>query len=370
MRKYNIALISPNENCYSETFIQAHRELVFGNIFYYYNGRLPRNCYGRKPLLDDLNIFYKIGDRLIPGGIKNISELALKKSFRKNNIDLVLAEYGPTGCDVLPVCKELNLPLIVHFHGKDAHCFDVLRRFGGTYKELFGYSRFIIVVSEYMRKALLKLGAPEEKLILNPYGSNNGYLKIESDVTESNTVISVGRFVDKKAPYYNILAFAKVLRHCPGLELVMVGDGPLLETCRNLARYLEIDDCVTFIGVLSREEIVELFARSRFFIQHSVIANNGDTEGTPVSILEAQAAGLPVVSTKHAGINEAVVDGKTGFLVAEHDITSMATRMKQLAENNELAKKMSIQAKRHITENYSMERHIQKINELIAFSVT
>ena len=66
------------------------------------------------------------------------------------------------------------------------------------------------------------------------------------------------------------------------------------------------------------------------FVQHSIIAANGDAEGTPVSILEAGAAGVPVISTKHAGIPDLVLDNITGFLVEEHDVEEMILKMIQL----------------------------------------
>jgi glycosyltransferase involved in cell wall biosynthesis len=101
------------------------------------------------------------------------------------------------------------------------------------------------------------------------------------------------------------------------------------------------------------------------FVQHSITPSYGDAEGTPVTILEAQAAGLPVVSTLHAGIREAVVHGQTGYLVEERDVEGMAEYMAQLLSDRSACIAMGERARQHIKQNYSMKRHIGILQELI-----
>jgi glycosyltransferase involved in cell wall biosynthesis len=125
--------------------------------------------------------------------------------------------------------------------------------------------------------------------------------------------ISVGRFVDKKGPQLTLAAFADVHRAEPAARLRMIGDGPLLDECRTLAVRLGVNRAVTFLGQ-QPPSIVQLEMRgARCFVQHSVEAATGDCEGTPVGILEAGASGLPVVSTRHGGIPDVIVEGKPGF---------------------------------------------------------
>ena len=100
-------------------------------------------------------------------------------------------------------------------------------------------------------------------------------------------------------------------------------------------------------------------------MQHSVQPTYGDAEGTPVAILEAGAAGLPIVSTRHAGIREAVIDGETGFLVDERDIDGMAQAMIRLLNDKALCRSMGEQAREHIRTNYNIDRHLSCIDGLI-----
>src|SRR4030095_662225 len=100
-------------------------------------------------------------------------------------------------------------------------------------------------------------------------------------------------------------------------------------------------------------------------VQHSVVAPSGDCEGTPVSILEAGATGLPVVSTRHAGIPDVVIEGDTGFLVDEGDVAGMARHMIQIARNPRLADTMGRAARKHIEQNFSKDQRIKNLWSII-----
>jgi colanic acid/amylovoran biosynthesis glycosyltransferase len=231
----NLAIFSPNQNAYSETFIQAHKALPF-NIFFYYGGYIPTHLEGKTHLLKTRfqQISYKIRHRL--GKKLSPKELALKSSLKQNDIHIILAEYGPTAAECLNVVKSLNIPLIAHFHGFDASVKDVIERYQPEYKFLFSYATYVIAVSVKMQKELLALGCPKSKLILNPCGPKEAFSSIAPNLS-SKQFVAVGRFVDKKAPYASILAFKKAHAVYPDIRLVMAGDGPLLNTCENRKKW-------------------------------------------------------------------------------------------------------------------------------------
>jgi glycosyltransferase involved in cell wall biosynthesis len=104
---------------------------------------------------------------------------------------------------------------------------------------------------------------------------------------------------------------------------------------------------------------------SFLFIQHSIVAFNGDSEGTPVGVLEGMAAGLPVVSTFHAGIPDVVQHEYTGYLVDENDIDVMAHYMMKICDDRNLAKKMGQAGKERIKNHFTLEKHLNTINQLI-----
>lgn len=367
----NLAIISPSQNAYSETFIQAHKRIPGVNVLYYFGGGMPKSLENYGPIASQ-TILAKI-NRNIKHRIKrtglSLSEEALINSFKKHRIDIVMAEYGTTAVSVLNVCKKLNIPLIPHFHGFDASAYEVLEQYKNAYKEIFQYASAVVAVSKVMVRKLIELGCPENKLVWNPCSPDDMFLTLEPTLSKKQ-FIGIGRFVDKKAPYYTLLAFQKILQNHPHARLIIAGDGPLLNTCKNLCKYLKIQNNVTFPGVISPAQYRKHLGESLAFVQHSITAENGDMEGTPVGVLEASAAGLPVISTAHAGIPDVIVHGTTGLLCKEHDVEQMAEHMLQILDDKQLAIKMGAAGKENIRNNFSMEGHLRVLGEVVKKTMT
>ena len=102
------------------------------------------------------------------------------------------------------------------------------------------------------------------------------------------------------------------------------------------------------------------------YVQHSIVSENGDCEGAPVSIIEASAAGLPVISTRHAGIPDVIIDQHTGLLVDEMDIEGFAINMEKLLIDWNLASLLGKNGKENIKKNFSLSKHLDIINDAIS----
>ena len=218
MNMINLAIISPRQTATTETFIQAHRNIPSTRIFYYYGGIERAKLEGHGELLDlsiGSRLRKKIGNPLAKFNFSPAQE-AVAESFLTRKIDCILAEYGMTGAKILPIAKALNIPLIVHFHGFDATMHSVISEMKSKYAEMFNYASQVIAVSNVMKEKLIALGCPEKKVEVNTYGANVLFLENKPTYSE-NHFIGLGRFVDKKAPYYTILAFQKVLEKHPEL---------------------------------------------------------------------------------------------------------------------------------------------------------
>jgi glycosyltransferase involved in cell wall biosynthesis len=367
----NIVIFSPNKNAYSETFIQAHKNYLKGNIHFLYgswtplysekNGKLVDYFYKNNPLSRFAGVLPSF---LFIRFFSKTNQEHLESYLKKERIDIIIAEYGLSGSKNLEVIKKLNIPLIVHFHGFDASVNEVIKENKEIYKKMFEYAKSVVVVSNVMKHKLLKLGCPKEKIILNICGPNNLFIETIPKFTKKQ-FIAIGRFVDKKAPYYTIFSFDKVLQKHPDAKLIIAGDGQLLNTCRNIAKALKIENNIFFPGKITPEHVKNYLIESLAFVQHSVTAENGDMEGTPVAILEASAAGLPVISTKHAGIPDVIVHEETGLLVEEHDVEGMAENMLKVLNDIEYAKKLGTAGKQRIKDHFTMEKHISVIQNLI-----
>ncbi|MBN8852301.1 MAG: hypothetical protein BGO55_00965 [Sphingobacteriales bacterium 50-39] len=366
-RKINLALVSPNKNAYSETFISLHRTEIDANIHFLWQEALPEmseegpfmryNFFGK--------VLRKLSRTFFPR-LLNLHEIRIAGYLKRHHIDVILAEFGFTGLAMAKLSRKTGIPLIVHFHGVDAYSKEVLETY--DYKPLFQTAEKVIVVSRHMYQQLVRLGCPEAKLVLNPYGPANIFFSVNNKYS-SRDFLAIGRFVDKKAPQYTIRAFKQATEFHPDARLTMVGEGPLLEDCKRLVRELDIEEKVGFAGVLQPEKIADLVSESLAFVQHSRTAPNGDSEGTPVAVLEAGAGGLPVIATRHAGIPDVVLEGHTGLLVEEGDIDGMSRAMIRMLDAPELAGQMGSAARRRILENFTLKKHIDNINREIELAV-
>jgi colanic acid/amylovoran biosynthesis glycosyltransferase len=363
MQKMKIAICTTSYNAYSETFIKAQIDLLPASIILH-TGWLPTQYNNGLPIQSVSNVFQNRYLQKIFRSNQSSAEDAIGLLLTRNKIDVVLAQYGPGGVAMLPVCKKYGIPLVVHFHGFDASEKSTLKQYKDQYLQLFEYSKAVVAVSTAMKNNLISLGCPEEKIIHITYGPNDIFFKNNPNF-QSNTFFAIGRFVAKKAPYLTILAFNELLKECPAARLQIAGEGELLSTCYNMIKALRIEDKVELLGVITPEQAREKMANSLAFVQHSIVAANGDSEGTPLAILEAQAAALPVIGTYHAGIPEVVVDRETGYLVQETDIFGMKEAMKKVFCDRSLAKKLGFEGRNRIKRNFTMEMYINNLKNTL-----
>lgn len=285
--------------------------------------------------------------------------------LRKSGAALVLAEYGQVGVTMTQACAAAGVPLVVHFHGNDAHNHQSAGEWREGYLRLFSVARAIVAVSHDMRNHLIALGAAPEKVVRIPYWVDPERFTGAEPGKSPPKFLAVGRFVEKKAPHLTVLAFAEVLRQHPDALLTMIGSGPLLGPCRQLATVMGIADRIVFLGQQDHVRVAEEMRGARAFVQHSVQASDGDCEGTPVAILESQASGLPVISTRHTGIKEAVVHEQTGLLVDELDVRGMTDAMCRLVRDPNEAAAFGENGRRHIAEHYSRAQTLDRLARLL-----
>lgn len=367
MSNFNLCIIKPNKSAFSETFIAEHINRLNGNKKVLYGGSFP--VYDDK---ENFLISSKIGlvsylfqKRILRKKDIKIRTNALVEYFKKQRIDVVFAEYGTTGAMVTQACKMAHIPLIIHYHGADAYHKRTLEQYSDYYKVSFDYSCGIIAVSLDMVEKLIQLGASRNKITFISCGVDIQKFPL-IPITPHNNFITVGRFVEKKSPFSVIRAFKLLVDKLPNCKLWMVGNGPLYNKTLELIKELGLEHNITLTGVISQDEIKLLFKNSKCYVQHSVTADDGDKEGTPVAILEASASGLPVVSTKHGGINEAVIDGISGYLVDEYDIPAMAAKMLKIASStSEELEIMGKAGRNHIYVNYNVDKQMQRLNDII-----
>jgi colanic acid/amylovoran biosynthesis glycosyltransferase len=393
--KRKVCIVAPREFAYSETFVRDHICHLPADVHVLYggspradpnassgvsgsglleislaDGAFPNRSGDGRGLVShpargvDLMLWYFFNMSSQP-----FSRRALRTYLVAERTEAVLAEFGQTGAQVMSACASADVPLVVHFHGYDVYQQRLVDRYLPLYQRLFRNAGAIVAVSREMVEALAALGAPRAKLFYNPCGVDTRRFAGANPAAAPPVFLAAGRFVEKKAPHLTVLAFKQVHEACPEARLQMIGDGPLLELCQQLTAVLHIESQVSFQGVRSRLEVALAMRTARAFVQHSVRSQDGDAEGTPVTILEAAASGLPVISTLHGGIKDAVVDGQTGFLVAEGDIDVMAQHMIELVRNPSLAAALGQRGREHVMANYSLDKRIAALAEIIELAI-
>jgi glycosyltransferase involved in cell wall biosynthesis len=285
----------------------------------------------------------------------------------EKRVRVLLAEYGMVGCAVARACQKAKVDLFVHFHGFDASRLLRVRHVRSSYRRLSHIAKGFIFPSQFLADRMRSIGVEGKKLHVAPCCVNVDDFQFRARKDDC-LLLSVGRFVAKKAPHKTLRCFAKVLRNYPRLRLEMIGDGNLLQTCKDLAKSLKIDDRVVFHGSKSHGFVKRKMAEAQLFLQHSVTAANGDTEGLGVSLLEAMASGAVVIATRHNGFVETVVDGETGFLVDEHDVEAMANCCLRLLADKDLLDLMRQKARERVENYFTVDQQMVKLRHIMGIS--
>lgn len=273
--------------------------------------------------------------------------------------DIIFAHFGPIGFLALPLARSLNVPIVVNFYGYDISQLLQSKYWVSQYHKGLGEFDGIIGISTFICSKLLMLNAPEENIKLIRLGVNESFIKNTYPAERiSKSVVKclhIGRLVEKKSPINLIESFCvarKLVEDRVDLKLQIIGDGPLMEACESLIELRKLEENVELLGSLTHDDSMALLRKSHIYVQHSVTAKNGDQEGQGVSLVEATALGLPIVTTRHNGFPDVVVEGVNGFLVDEGDFEAMGERIAFLAENHSLWNKMGENGIKHVQSNY------------------
>ncbi|MFP5108562.1 glycosyltransferase [Neobacillus sp. C211] len=374
----------------SETFILSQIEQLIYNdykvriIAYYPSGEKKQ-----QPIIDELNLLdhtvyvsgkmnlfkrlfrlYNYEDYMLLKKIKqynlsynntsikdNLRDLLIAKSIIKNGYPQILhCHFGPVAKKYLFIKAIYDIPLIVSFHGIDV--LHELSKDPHTYKDVFAKADIITANSNYTANVLRKFGCPSGKLRLLPMGINPDdfhFKTREMPIDQKINITSVGRLVEKKGHEYAIRAMKLLVNKYPLMKYKIAGDGPLKNKLEGIIKELDLENNVLLLGNLDQKEIGDLLDQTHIVLFPSVTARDGDEEGQGVVLLEAQASGIPIVSTFHDGIPESVVEDKTAYLVDERDEIGLSLAIEKMIVDSELWPKMGLHGRNYVKENFTIE---------------
>jgi colanic acid/amylovoran biosynthesis glycosyltransferase len=287
----------------------------------------------------------------------------IRRFLSSQRADILHFHYGTDAGVFVGATRDLGIPRVVSFYGYDCTSFpNWFFGYGGQYlRKVFKQVDYCVAMSEDMKADLLGLGCPKSKIFVHYYGTevSKFVYKRAYNNKPNITILIVASLDEKKGHIYLLKSLEKLTKAFKfRLRLRIVGCGPLGEELKNYVKSCNLENAVTFVGAHEYlgERFLKEFHDADIFAHPSVIASNGDKEGIPGTIVEAMAAGLPVVSTYHAGIPYILEHEKTGLLVKERDVDALAASISRLVLDSELRKRIGQNAQKYALKHLDLRQ--------------
>jgi len=296
---------------------------------------------------------------------KSLRLFLMYTSLVNKKYDVIHCHFGNNG-KIMSDLKNvgLNIPFTTTFHGYDLSKY-IQKNGNNIYASLFQNGDCFLPISEYWRSELLRCGCDPNRIKVLHMGVNlDDFIYSEREPANTIKILTIGRLVEKKGHEYAIKAVAQLVQNNQNVLYQIAGDGPLKKELEQLIIDLNVEQYVTLLGSVDDSKLETLYRESHIFLLPSVAAANGDMEGIPVVLMEAQAVGLPVVSTYHSGIPELVKDGLSGFLVPERDIDAITEKLEFLVSHPEIWKEMGKNGRNIVEEDFNQSKLTRQLENI------
>lgn len=343
-----------------------------------WNG-VPVKGISNPPISISGKLKYRISRRLSKKDRYRSKQKKFEKLLKEYKIEVVLIHFLNYSLDFEPVLAKLKIPVFIHCHGRDVqwNMYEIKfplqpvhdKEYPSEVVELPGHIRFI-ANSHLTKRNLMKIGLDENRIFVKYLGVPTPELPSGLSSNKGNkttlSILFLGRLVDCKGPDIVILAFELAKRKGLDAELIIAGDGPLRITCELMRLRSEFREDIKLLGEVDPEKGLELRLNADIFTAHNCtgpITNQEEAFG--VSILEAMAAEVPVISGRNGALTETVISGETGILVQPGDIEAHAQAFLDLAENPTLRKSMGKAGRKRVQEMFSYENEKRNLHKIL-----
>jgi colanic acid/amylovoran biosynthesis glycosyltransferase len=315
--------------------------------------------------------------RLRPDADANRFRAWSEDILRRREARLVHAYFGPVGWRMLELKRKLGLPLVVTFLGdeiapavapwwswwiqSDSKPPDWPARL----KELLAGADLLLAEGPFIRDRIVELGCPPEKVHVQRMGLPLTDIPFRPRLPPANgktVIVFAGRFCEQKGVLYALQAFHELRREGRDVELRLIGnetmtDGTYAARIYAYIRDHGLQDSVRLLGFLNHAECMEELQSGDLFLHPSVVDAVGRSEGgAPTAIIEAQALGMPVVSTTHCDIPNVTVPGQSALLVPERDTAALADALRTLVDDPGRWEAMGHAGRRHVEEHHEIDK--------------
>lgn len=287
---------------------------------------------------------------------------------------LIHAHFGDIGYQAIPYAQRFDIPLVTTFYGYDVNMLPNQKKkhfyqkdWKAKYQILFREGSLFLCEGNFMRNALIRLGCPPEKVLVHHLGVVVQKIEYRPRYPENGRIIKIlvaGSFREKKGIPYALKAFAELAKKYDHIHLTLVGDAGQhpreiheKDKIETIIREENLSNRITRFGYMPYSQLMDLFYQHHIFLSPSVTASDGDTEGgAPVSLLDASATGMAIVSSRHCDIPEVVRDGETGLLADERNIPELIRHLEHLIIHPEEINRLGSNARKHIQQEYDADR--------------
>jgi glycosyltransferase involved in cell wall biosynthesis len=245
-----------------------------------------------------------------------------------------------------------------------AHANDIFapRNFEIGLDKLVGAARVIVTETDYAQKFLREHFSDSANRIHRIYNGLDLSQFGRADFSRTPPlIIAIGRLITKKG-------FADLIRVCrlllergKSFRCEIIGEGPLEQQLSEQIANLDLQDRIQLPGAKPQHEIRERLAAASVFVLPSVIDPDGGMDNLPTVIMEAMAAGLPVVSTLIGGIPEMVIENETGFLIPPSDVPAIGGAIEKIISDRSLAQKLGQAGYERAHRLFSIEKNVRKV---------
>ena len=302
--------------------------------------------------------------RDVPWQISRGETHELLRVLETKRANLLHIYFGHIAVHLLPLIQQWKKPTVVSFHGADVIVELEKPAYRAITMRILEETRLVLVRSDSLKQALVRLGAAKDKIRLQRTGvplNDFPFRERQWPLDGAWKFLQACRLIEKKGLQTSLRAFAAFVRQYPQAQFTIAGDGPLLDELQRLTSELQIADRVTFVGFVSQAELRELYYQSHIFLHPSETGADGNQEGVPNSMLEAMATGLPVFATTHGGIPEAIENGASGVLVAEGDADALAQELLKAAGQPERLTQFASNGAKAVAGKFEQEEQIRKL---------
>lgn len=295
----------------------------------------------------------------------------LVKISKMQRADMLHSHFGNIGWANIEAAKKSGVKHLVSFYGKDVTMLPATDPiWHGRYGELFKQVDCVLCLGKRMRQRVLDMGCPETKIRVNHLGIDANRISFKPrkwNSTEPLRVLMVASFMEKKGIPYALEALGR-LQNEVQLEITIIGDANREKRSQNEKKKIldtirknNLTPKVRMLGYQPQSVMFEEAYRHHIFVSPSVTAVDGDAEGTPVTIMEMAAMGMPVISTRHSDIPAIIQHGHSGLLAEERDVDGLVAHLQRLIEHPDRWLGMLLAARLHVEKEYDAKVQMEKL---------